>query len=212
MININKKINNNSFYFDYRKALFWEEESALITADLHIGKVMHFRKNGSALPSVTASANIKIFKELILYYNPRKLIFLGDLFHSSYNYEWNEWIEFFENCSTSLNLVMGNHDHDYFSIHTIKNLKIYKELKIKNFLLTHFPIDIHGYTNLCGHTHPSVRLSYIGNKKVNLPCFHISENRITFPSFGKFTGSYTIKPKNNDLVLPIGQNRIFQKF
>ncbi len=212
MINIYKVINNNSFYFDYRKALFWEEQSALITADLHIGKVMHFRKNGSAMPIKASSENLRVFKELIDYYKPRKLIFLGDLFHSTYNNEWNEWLEFFKKCSTSLILVRGNHDHDHFSIHTIENLQTYKDLKIKSFFLTHYPSNSEGCINLCGHIHPSVKLSFIGSKKVNLPCFHISESRITFPSFGRFTGSHTIKAEVNDLILPIGQNRIFQKF
>tara|TARA_Y100000385_G_scaffold137432_1_gene142836 strand:+ start:127 stop:765 length:639 start_codon:yes stop_codon:yes gene_type:complete len=212
MININKIINNNSFYFDYRKAVFWEEESALITADHHIGKVMHFRKNGSALPNIASSENMIIFKELMDHYSPKKIIFLGDLFHSTYNNEWHEWIEFFKNCSTSFILVKGNHDHDHFSIREIENLQTYNDLKIRDFFLTHYPLNHDGYINLCGHTHPSVKLSFIGNKKVNLPCFHISENRITFPSFGKFTGSHTIQVEDNDLILPIGQNRIFQKF
>ena len=192
--------------------MFWEEESVLITADHHIGKVMHFRKNGSALPVKASLENLRVFKELIDYYRPKKLIFLGDLFHSSYNNEWNEWIEFFKNCSTTLILVKGNHDHDHFSIRAIENLQTYKDLKIKNFLLTHYPLNSEGCINLCGHIHPSVKFSSVGRKKVNLPCFHISENRITFPSFGRFTGSHTIQAEVNDLILPIGQNRIFQKF
>ena len=37
-----KKINNQTLIFDYRKFIFWVEESILFLSDLHIGKVLHF--------------------------------------------------------------------------------------------------------------------------------------------------------------------------
>ena len=43
-------IRNQSFILTNQRAMFWEESSALIFSDLHLGKTAHFRKNGIALP------------------------------------------------------------------------------------------------------------------------------------------------------------------
>ena len=45
-----KKINNQTLIFDYRKFVFWVEESIILLSDLHIGKVSHFNKNGIFVP------------------------------------------------------------------------------------------------------------------------------------------------------------------
>ena len=44
------KINNHNFVLHPTGAIFWEEKKTLFLADIHLGKVAHFRKNGIAVP------------------------------------------------------------------------------------------------------------------------------------------------------------------
>jgi len=211
MINIKRKINSNTFYFDYRKAVYWDDEKTLILADLHVGKVMHFRKNGSALPMKASSNNLVALIELINFYNAKKVIFLGDLFHSSFNLEWNEWINFFNSSGLNFTLVIGNHDKETHIIKNIEKLNIVFQLELNGFLLSHHPKTKNGYVNFCGHIHPSISLSLIGNRKIKLQCFSITKNQVVFPAFGKFTGSFEINKQDDMEYLIIGEKRIFQK-
>ena len=62
MKTITKKINGQTFIFDFRKLVYWEEKSSLILSDVHIGKITHFRKNGISLPSFPALNNLNTLK------------------------------------------------------------------------------------------------------------------------------------------------------
>ena len=44
------QINKNHFDLHPSGALYWEEKKTLMLADVHLGKVAHFRKNGIAVP------------------------------------------------------------------------------------------------------------------------------------------------------------------
>ena len=68
-----------------------------------IKKIIHnqtltfdFRKNGISIPSFPSLNNLNVLKSAIEDYNPKQVVFLGDLFHSDYNLEWGEWLTFFE--------------------------------------------------------------------------------------------------------------------
>ena len=126
MKKIIKKIRNQTLIFDYRKLVFWVEESILMLSDLHIGKVIHFNKNGISIPKDISFKNLKILKSGIEDYQPKDVLFLGDLFHSSYNSEWDEWIDFFNNSKLRFTLILGNHDQIQFKNHF--TLHIYRLL------------------------------------------------------------------------------------
>lgn len=82
---------NQNLILHPKKAIFWEEERALIISDLHIGKVGHFRKAGIAIPKLMEQEELALLSDLIHEFKPSKLIFLGDLFHSDMNNDWN-WL------------------------------------------------------------------------------------------------------------------------
>ena len=44
------EINNHNFILHPSGAIFWLEKKTLFLADVHLGKVAHFRKNGIAVP------------------------------------------------------------------------------------------------------------------------------------------------------------------
>src|SRR5690606_31717248 len=99
------------------------------------------------------------FVSLINRTKPGRVIFLGDLFHSHYNYSWDEFGALTSHFSDiSFELVTGNHDILSEGQYTRKNIRVYEKLKEGPFVLTHEPLpDDAGY-NLAGHIHPGVRL------------------------------------------------------
>src|SRR4051812_10470243 len=82
------EIRGHHFRLLSQKAIYWEEEKTLLISDLHLGKIMHFRKEGIAIPAIAQENNFKRLDEIILRNNISRIIFLGDLFHNSLNTEW----------------------------------------------------------------------------------------------------------------------------
>lgn len=207
MKNISLNINGQTLIFDYRKFLFWKDKSTLIISDLHIGKITHFIKNGIPLPIDSSFNNLKTLIFGINDYQPEKIIFLGDLFHSNYNHEWDEWLNFLEHSKIDFTLVMGNHDKINFKI---KNLKTINRLEMTPFSFTHFPDENSEFINMCGHIHPAFLIRGGAKQNLKLPCFYISEKQIIFPSFGEFTGYHFINfNSQKDRILVISPNKIF---
>src|SRR4051812_31565878 len=88
-------IKNNHFVLHPTGAIFWEDKNALLISDVHLGKVSHFRKHGMAIPGNAASKNFEQLTIAIDFFKPETIIFLGDLFHSKINKEWDlfeQWV------------------------------------------------------------------------------------------------------------------------
>jgi uncharacterized protein len=58
-------ISGEVFELFSHKAMYWPKYNALLLADLHIGKINHFRKSGIPLPSKANDRNIEILVDLI---------------------------------------------------------------------------------------------------------------------------------------------------
>src|SRR5690349_3817583 len=94
-----------------QKAMYWKKTGILLVADLHLGKINHFRKAGIAVPTKANDRNLETLVELITLTKPKRVIFLGDLFHSHYNPEWEVFGELVKHFTQiSFELVIGNHD------------------------------------------------------------------------------------------------------
>ena len=59
----------------------------MILSDLHFGKTGHFRKSGIAVPQYIYREDLQRLVEQIAYFKPKKIIAVGDLFHSEANKE-----------------------------------------------------------------------------------------------------------------------------
>ena len=93
------------------KALFWKKESLLIVSDLHLGKAGHFRKAGVAVPANIHFGDLSRLTQLISRYKPAEVAFLGDLFHSDYNQDWDHFCDWRrDKPEVNFTLVRGNHD------------------------------------------------------------------------------------------------------
>ena len=72
-------IRGEDFILDPSGALFWEAQGALMLADIHLGKITHFRKHGIAVPRAPIADFYVRIEKLIQKYQFQQLYFLGDL-------------------------------------------------------------------------------------------------------------------------------------
>ncbi len=205
------KIKGQHFTMHPLGVLFWVEKSMLLISDVHLGKVSHFRKFGAPVPQKAIQKNFDMLHEVIGYFRPDDVVFMGDLFHSTLNKEW----ELFEEWATTINpkmvLVVGNHDIISPVKYEKLGIAVTEEIILENFLLTHHPEERTGLFNFCGHIHPAIRLIGLGRQSARLRCFFKSEAQLILPAFGKFTGSHTMDIQEGceifallgDTVLPV---------
>jgi uncharacterized protein len=193
------------------KAILWPAQNALIVTDLHLGKGMHFRKAGIALPLHSQQDDFTQLEKLLQTEGLEQVIFLGDLFHSSYNTQWEllgELISRYKHLTFIL--VQGNHDILNQSEYKRFGFKVFDILHMGPFLFSHEPIESPSAYNIYGHIHPGIRLQGNGGQSMRLPCFFFSTNYAVLPSFGKLTGLYSLKPKKTDKIFAIGEGKIFE--
>lgn len=210
MKQIKKKIKGQQFIFDYRKAIYWEDTSSLILSDVHVGKLNHFQKNGIAIPSDGSRNNLINIKSLVNEYDPDQVYILGDLFHSSYNKEWDDWLVYFSKSKIKFALILGNHDKNDSKKLWNSNITVVDQLTKGPFLFTHYPEQEIDQFNICGHVHPAVKLRGLGRQYMKLNCFYISDNQLILPAFGTFTGSHILKPNKTDHVICLSTDGLFE--
>jgi DNA ligase-associated metallophosphoesterase len=195
-----------------QKALWFKARKLLLVADLHFGKINHFRKSGIPVPAKANDRNTELLISLLNQTKPERIIFLGDLFHSHYNEEWEvvgQIRKHFSACS--FELVLGNHDILSELQYERHSMIVYpQELKIGDFVFTHEPLtDVQeGMYNLAGHLHPGVRLSGTGKQAMTLPCFYFGKQRGILPAFGSFTGLARVSPKKDERIFVIANDKI----
>lgn len=204
------EVGGESLVFNAFKTLTWKRKNLLILTDPHFGKVNHFRKNGIPVPMELLEENFHRLEQCIDHCKPEEVLILGDLFHSTQNDEWTVVKDFVASYSTiRFSLVMGNHDILSPGEWADSGIEVYSERVEEPFQFTHFPLDEPNLFNICGHVHPGVSLRGGPGGGTRLPCFYITENQMIMPAFGTFTGNYRVRPKRNDRVIAIGENRLF---
>jgi DNA ligase-associated metallophosphoesterase len=195
-----------------QRAIWWKSQKIMLVSDMHLGKVNHFRKSGIPVPVKANSKNWETLIELVQTKKPDRLICIGDLFHSHYNFDW-EQVGIFTGSFQylSVELVIGNHDILSDQLYAKNRIQLHKEeICIVPFLLTHIPPEeINGdYYVLSGHVHPGVQLIGKGKQHMTLPCFYFGERQGFLPAFGAFTGLARLVPRKEDQVFVIAENSI----
>lgn len=203
-------INNQDFILHQSGAVFWEKEKILLISDVHLGKVAHFRKHGIGIPNNAIFENFTRLKTVLELFNPKTIVFLGDLFHSKINNEWDLFVKWTKEHSHKIILVEGNHDIISKQNYSDLNIEIYTELQIGNFLLTHHPTEKEDFFNFCGHIHPGIQLRGLGRQFLSLSCFFHKPNQLIFPAFGEFTGNSYLIPTEKDKVYAITKEGIIE--
>lgn len=192
------------------KAIWFPKYQILLVSDTHISKGAHFRKSGIAIPTAIAQEELACLTDLIDVYQPKELIFLGDLFHSDINNDlaWFQlWREFHH--KVRMTLIKGN--HDILPLHFYKQiqLEVVDVMSIGLFDLYHdLPKKQQERYVLSGHIHPGVKINGKARQGISLPCFYFGESNAILPAFGKFTGKIIIKLKEGDISFAIAGKEI----
>lgn len=203
-------IQHQNFVLHPCGAAFWVEKKILLISDLHLGKIAHFRKHGMAIPERAVQENFNRLNNILELFDAETIIFLGDLFHSKMNNEWDLFSDWTKTITQQLILVEGNHDIISKQHYADLNIEIRSEIIIDDFLLTHHPSTRESFFNLCGHIHPGIKLKGLGRQFLGLSCFFRKPHQLIFPAFGEFTGNFYLIPEENDKVYAIAKDEVIE--
>lgn len=203
-------IQNHTFVLHCSGAMYWVEKRMLLISDVHLGKISHFRKFGSALPGRAMYKNFVKLDAATEYFNPETICFLGDLFHSTLNNEFDLFKEWAERVQLPLVLVAGNHDIISPHLYEALGVTVVSEWTLDGFLLTHDPQEREDYYTISGHIHPAVLLEGKGRQFLKLPCFFRTPKQLILPAFGEFTGTYVMEPAEEDKVYVITKEDVVE--
>jgi DNA ligase-associated metallophosphoesterase len=195
-------------------AAFWPRMQTLLVADAHLGKAAAFRKAGIAVPSGTTEANLQALTALIDAVHARRVVFLGDLIHSTAARKaagaaFIRWRE--QHADVDLVLVRGNHDRNAGDPPCGWGVMCVDEPYVVDSLaLTHFPQAVPGCYALAGHLHPAANLIGRGRESMRLPCFYFTREYAILPAFGAFTGTADVAPTRNDRVYVVADGEVLE--
>ncbi|MFZ6051795.1 ligase-associated DNA damage response endonuclease PdeM [Halocola ammonii] len=196
------------------RALYWQEERLLVISDLHVGKSSHFRKNGLPVPREVGRTNFWRLSGLILDFQPKEVLFLGDLSHSHHNNEWNDFVDVRKNFDKVIfSLVPGNHDLLELADYQKANIELLPEVHERGpFYFSHDEIPSEDLPseviNIFGHIHPGVRMRGGGRQSLRLSCFYQNEKHFVMPAFGDFTGKHLIRPRKGSSVYVVTEESV----
>lgn len=195
------------------RCIFWEEESALILSDLHLGKSGHFRKSGIGIPQNIFKEDLQKLFAQVQFFKPKIVLIAGDMFHSDENKEANFFVKWRNDMPhTNFYLIRGNHDILPAAFYQKANITVYEnKLTIKDFCFTH---DAAGCDDklftFSGHIHPGIKMNGAGNQSIMLPCFYFGEKYAVLPAFSAFTGLAKIRPSTKDHVFALVESSVIK--
>ncbi len=208
-------VSGQTLWLSADRSVFWEEQKALIIADLHLGKTGHFRKAGIGVPQTVFKEDMQRLVNLVQFFKPDQLVIVGDMFHSECNKElelFSRWRSDFS--FLTVQLMKGN--HDILKDQWYKNAAITlhpEELTMTEFVFCHDYTCIHkqitaGKYVFSGHLHPGVYIKGMAKQGLRLPCFHFAADCCTLPAFSRFTGVAGIRQDRHDKVFAIVDDRV----
>lgn len=184
--------------------------NTVILSDVHLGKTYHFRKNGFAVPIGLAKKNIDALQLILEKHIPKKLLILGDLFHSRQNAEWEDFKALrYHYSNVNFHLIIGNHDTFPIKEYLKANIEVYEHFLEDDFLYSHEPMSSDRF-NIYGHIHPAIRLRGQSLPSLRFPCFYMNKKELIMPAFGAFTGTHVLKANSKAKIFAIAENKIFE--
>lgn len=202
-------IRDHHFWLSPCRCIFWEEEQALIVSDLHLAKTGHFRKHGIAVPQAVFIEDLQCLVEQLIHFRARKVIAVGDLFHSRANKELDLFLKWRHDLpQLEFVLVKGNHD--------ILPPKWYEDAGIRveegvysrhHFSFVHDPAETDAIPDndyiFSGHLHPGIVIQGLAKQSLSFPCFYFSDTQAILPAFSKFSGLAMIRKKKGETIYAI---------
>ena len=218
---IKKNINDFTILFDSSGSIYITKLGILLISDLHIGKSYSCAKNGNFLPPFEIDETIEKIKSIVDFYNPKKIISLGDSFHEASTLEIIDKI-YIKNLNKIFKereviFIDGNHDAELKSKEKIDAI-FTDSLKLDNFNFTHIKNSkiINNLFEFSGHFHPKVSIIF-NRVTYSLKCFVLGKNFCILPSFGTYTGGLNINSNTLKKIIPqektviaIGKNYLIE--
>jgi DNA ligase-associated metallophosphoesterase len=205
----------NQFWLSADRCIYWEEESALIVSDLHIGKAGHFRKAGIPVSQRIYTEDLQRLLAAVLFFKVTQLIIVGDLSHSRNNSEmdmFKRWRHDFPDLT--VHLVKGNHDILSAAWYKECDIQLHHEpLCIGPFCFCHDACDEEkekGKYIFSGHIHPGIKIRGMGKQSLCFPCFYFAKDHCVLPAFSKFTGLSLVRPEQGEQVFAIVDNAVMK--
>jgi DNA ligase-associated metallophosphoesterase len=204
------EIRGHLFRIFPQKVMYWPAHRLLIVSDIHVGKAGHFRASGIAIPGHLSKNNYWRLVEVLEKCIVEEILFLGDLSHSRYNTEWDEFIDFLDQYPhIHRTLIRGNHDILEKEKYSAASFSVVEQKLIDGILFEHEKSENEtAYYSISGHIHPGVRMLGPAKQTVTLPCFYFAPDHAIMPAFGEFTGWVRIKPKKGDQVFLIADSQL----
>lgn len=207
-------IQGQKFWLSPDRCIFWEEQKALIIADMHLGK------ESASHTGILPHTNFERLLKNIFHFKANRIIIIGDFSQSPFNKElsvFKKWRKDFP--LFRIDYIRGYQPIAKDSWLLEANLTIHqKQWMLNGFCFRHLlasddPADeVKGADFIfSGHLRPCIRISGTGNKALRLPCFYITQHQCLLPSFGKFNCQYQVKPLEGELVYVTDGLDIFQK-
>ena len=192
----------------------------MILSDLHFGKTGHFRKAGIAVPQSVYREDLLRLLCQIQYFRPRRLLVVGDLFHSRENKELSLFLKWRDDFpDLGIHLIQGNHDILHDSWYAKAAIELSREvLSVGPFSFVHDIEDVEpgkdagpgedaepggGAYYFSGHLHPGIRIRGMGKQSLQFPCYYFGSDYAVLPAFGRWTGTVSIAPAPEDNVFAI---------
>lgn len=180
------------FVADLSGALLWEDERLLVVSDLHLEKGSSFARRGVLLPPYDSAATLARLTQLVLHYDPKTVIALGDSFHDREAHarlggadrdaiaalqRGRDWI-----------WVAGNHDPDLPEAEM--GGSVVSEIYLGPITFRHEPTGAPG--EIAGHLHPKARVATRG-RAIDRRCFASDGTRAVLPALGAYAGGLSIR-------------------
>ncbi len=215
------QIFDQHFWLSPERTMYWEEEKSLIVSDLHFGKTGHFRKSGIPVPAAVYKEDLQRLVAQIQHFQPRKLIIVGDMFHSHANRELDLFLKWREDLAgVEMQLIRGNHDilkEDWYARAGI--MLSPSSLSVNRFCFVHDISDpvvtfsegtatVSNPYFFSGHLHPGVRLNGAGRQSLCFPCFYFGRDYAVLPAFSRFTGVALLSPEKTGHVFAIVNSQV----
>jgi DNA ligase-associated metallophosphoesterase len=201
-----------------QRAVLWPRCRTVIVADTHFGKSSFFARHGIAVPAGSDESDRQRLTDLIKSTDARRLIILGDFLHAPLTpnsldaddlYHWADRLAGF----LEIHVVAGNHDIGAQKSH-LSAVRWWDSQWIDPpFRFIHDaervprPNDEAPFT-LSGHIHPVLRLRELGKGALRVPVFWQRAGGLILPSFGLFTGGYSIVPGEGERMYAVGSSGV----
>jgi DNA ligase-associated metallophosphoesterase len=201
-------IGGHALHLSAGRAAFDPATRSLFIADAHFGKGATFRVHGIPVPGGTTQNNLGRLDQLIDFYVPDQVVFLGDLLHAkpaqatSIIAALDVWRK--KHAAITLVLVKGNHDrHAGSPASHLGFIEVEEPWMCGPWTLCHHPTRLAGQYVLAGHEHPTFQLRG-ATDALRLPCFHFGTGLGVLPAFGDFTGGHPVRGGHERLFVVAG--------